>query len=204
MGDDNSWWPDNDVFTLEQADLIARVIAALRAEFTEALAQAVQKFDGRRACGIRRSPFATPVPMIGMVGGRPLPLVVGRWSMVDGSSDQIAFDGLRGAGGNGSRLQRRDHAPRSQRRCGWSMVGGLADTQITIRHARPDDRMVGGRPLPLVVGRWSMVDGSSDQIAFDGLRGAGGNGSRLQGHRLRRWTVRLRLGHPDHGTWGLG
>ena len=41
----DSWWPGNDVFTLEQADLIARVIAALRAEFTEALAQAVQKFE---------------------------------------------------------------------------------------------------------------------------------------------------------------
>jgi hypothetical protein len=35
----------------------------------------------------------------------------------------------------------------------------------------------------------SMVDGRSDQTAFDGLRGVGGNGSRLQGHRLRRWTV---------------
>ena len=23
------------------------------------------------------------------------------------------------------------------------------------------------------------------------------------GHRLRRWTVRLRLGHPDHGDVGI-
>ena len=40
--------------------------------------------DGRRACGIRRSPFATPVPMIGMVGGRPYLWlrVDGQWSMV--------------------------------------------------------------------------------------------------------------------------
>jgi hypothetical protein len=60
---------------------------------------------------------------------------------------------------------------------GWSE--GLRDTQITIRHARPDDRNGRRATVPLVAGRWSMVDGRSDQIAFDGLRGAGGNGSRL-------------------------
>jgi hypothetical protein len=40
--------------------------------------------DGRRACGISGSPFATPVPMIGMVGGRPCLWlrVDGQWSMV--------------------------------------------------------------------------------------------------------------------------
>ena len=80
----------------------------------------------------------------------------------------------------------------------WSE--GLRDTQITIRHARPDDRNGRRATVPLVTGRWSMVDGSSDQIAFDGLRGAGGNGSRLQEHRLRpldgsppSWSPRIRL-----------
>ena len=60
--------------------------------------------------------------------------------------------------------------------------------------------------MSLVPGRWSMVVAirprSMGSEAWEGmLRTAN---SRLQGHRLRRWTVRLRLGHPDHRTWGLG
>jgi hypothetical protein len=40
--------------------------------------------EGRRACGIGGSRFTTPVPMIGMVGGRPCLWlrVDGQWSMV--------------------------------------------------------------------------------------------------------------------------
>jgi hypothetical protein len=79
--------------------------------------------------------------------------------------------------GKNRRSAGRDRSPRSQRRCG--MVDGrrgLRDTWIAIRHTRPDDRNGRRATVSLVAGRWSMVDGRSDQIAFDGLRRAGRNG----------------------------
>jgi hypothetical protein len=48
-----------------------------------------------------------------------------------------------------------------------------------------------------------MVDGRSDQIAFDGLRGAGGNGSMLQGIGWGAGQLASVLVTPDHGDVGI-